>query len=418
MRRTSQIDAAFIPLSDSAPLIVAHELGFAEAEGIALNLIRERSWATVRDRFSVGHIDVAHALAPMPLAANLGLGPLEHHLVAPMSLGFGGNTVVVSRALWKEMQAAGALDSFDAGVALQRLSQAFRARGGAEARLRFAIVHPYSAHRYELAYWLAAGGLMPKRDVEFVVLPPSLMAAALGAGRIDGFCAGEPWGTIACAESAGHILTTKPHIWRSSPEKVLAVSQKWADADVDRLHGLVRAIYHACCWCDVTANHDALTDILSRPDYLNRPANVIRPGLQRRLPRTDLGADTVSGEIDGFLNFSSRAATFPWVSHALWLYTQMVRWCDVVAGPQVEAIARQTFRPNIYRAALSPLGIAMPSANAKVEGALGEEIVVGSADGSLTLGPDGFFDGLTFDPDQIGTYVEGLRAHDRAKHST
>ena len=32
------------------------------------------------------------------------------------------------------------------------------------------------------------------------VLPPSQMVAYLQAGRIDGFCAGEPWGAQAIAE--------------------------------------------------------------------------------------------------------------------------------------------------------------------------------------------------------------------------
>jgi NitT/TauT family transport system ATP-binding protein len=32
---------------------------------------------------------------------------------------------------------------------------------------------------------------------------------------------------------------------------------------------------------------------------------------------------------------------------------------------------------------------------------------VGSAGASLTLGPDGFFDGALFDPDKLDAYIEG-----------
>ncbi|RYD87564.1 MAG: nitrate transporter, partial [Sphingomonadales bacterium] len=39
------LSIAFLPLTDSAPLIVARERGFAEAEGIALTLVRDTSWA-------------------------------------------------------------------------------------------------------------------------------------------------------------------------------------------------------------------------------------------------------------------------------------------------------------------------------------------------------------------------------------
>ena len=71
----------------------------------------------------------------------------------------------------------------------------------------------------------------PVSPASVPVLPPSLMVPALVAGRIDGFCAGEPWGSLAVEEKAGRIVTTKAHVWRSSPEKVLAVREEWAEAE-------------------------------------------------------------------------------------------------------------------------------------------------------------------------------------------
>ena len=74
--------------------------------------------------------------------------------------------------------------------------------------------------------------------------------------------------------------------------------------------------------------------------------------------------------------------------------------------PENAAIARETYRPDLYRAALKPLGIALPVANAKVEGALKSATPVGSAGASLVLGPDGFFDGDLFDPDHLDDYID------------
>ena len=70
---TVGLTAGFLPLFDSALLVLAHEKGFAETEGLALRLIRETSWANIRDRSELGHFDLAVMLAPMPIAANLGL---------------------------------------------------------------------------------------------------------------------------------------------------------------------------------------------------------------------------------------------------------------------------------------------------------------------------------------------------------
>src|SRR3954454_5454509 len=183
-----RITAGFIPLTDSLLLVTAFEKGFARAEGMDLALIKESSWANIRDRIAVGHFDVPHMLAPMPLAANLGLTPIHVPVVAPMALGLGGNAVTVSTALWDRMKAVGAPETLEAapvGAALAGVVEA------SVEKLRLAVVHPYSGHNYELRYWLAASGIDPDRQVEIVILPPPLMADALTAGRIDGYCVGE-----------------------------------------------------------------------------------------------------------------------------------------------------------------------------------------------------------------------------------
>jgi len=117
MSERHQITAGLMPLLDSALLVAAKEKGFADAEGVDLSLMRETSWANIRDRLAVGHFQVAHMLAPMPIACNLGLTPLASRTIAPMALGLGGNAVTVSNALWVEMEAHGALADLDPGAA-------------------------------------------------------------------------------------------------------------------------------------------------------------------------------------------------------------------------------------------------------------------------------------------------------------
>src|SRR4051812_27058305 len=129
-----RITAGFLPLLDSILLLIAREKGLAAAQGIDLALVRETSWANIRDRVAVGHFDVAHMLGPMPVASNLGLAPIAVPLVAPMTLGLGGNAITVSTALWQRMLDAGVpgnLDPGPTGAALQKVVAA----GG--PRLRF-----------------------------------------------------------------------------------------------------------------------------------------------------------------------------------------------------------------------------------------------------------------------------------------
>ncbi|MBS0252191.1 MAG: ABC transporter substrate-binding protein [Proteobacteria bacterium] len=397
-----QVTAGFMPLLDSAVLVTAKELGFAEAEGIDLTLVREMSWANIRDRLAVGHFQLAHMLAPMPIACNLGLTPLAVPTIVPMALGLGGNAVTVSNALWDAMAAYGAKPDFDPATNGNALKDVVRKRAAQyRTPLRFAVVHPYSGHNYELRYWSAACGIDPSSDIEIVIVPPPLMVDALASGTIDGYCVGEPWNSAAALLGKGHIVTVKAAIWRSSPEKVLAAGATWAQENPEALSALLRALSNAAKWCADVRNHHDLARILAEKTYVAQPIEWMIPALQGLLPVGEENAVAVS---DFFVPFA-KAATFPWKSHALWFYSQMVRWGQVQHNAENARIARETYRPDIYRAALKPSGIALPVANAKVEGALTAPTPVGSSGASLVLGPDGFFDGGLFDPDRLDAYI-------------
>ena len=83
MSRMDTVLAAFVPLIDSAVLIAASRLGFAQSQDIRLELRREPSWASLRDHLELGHVDCAHTLAPLPIAAALGLGRAPAPLSEP-----------------------------------------------------------------------------------------------------------------------------------------------------------------------------------------------------------------------------------------------------------------------------------------------------------------------------------------------
>jgi ABC-type nitrate/sulfonate/bicarbonate transport system substrate-binding protein len=361
----TRISVGFIPLLDCACIVAAAEQGFAAEEGLELQLTRESSWANVRDRIIIGHFDAAHMLGPMTVASTLGIGHVTEPLIAPFSLGLGGNAITVSISLWEQMVSAGATPGAGPeamGIALRKvLGIRNRAR---HAPLTFGIVYPFSCHNYELRYWLAASGIDPDQDVRLVVIPPPFLVDAMRAGQVDGFCVGEPWNSVAVDANAGVIVTPTTAIWPLSPEKVLGCRASWAERHPETLSALLRALYRAALWCEQPANHGVLARLLSDARYVGAPAELLHRALANRLvlvPRTAAEA------LQNFYVLGRHHATFPWASHALWFYSQMVRWGQVAYSNEHAAIVRSTYRPDLYRAALAPLGAEIPAQDAKSE---------------------------------------------------
>jgi len=402
----------FIPLVDAAVLVAARELDFASAEGIDLVLHRETSWSNIRDKVAFGLFEGAHMLAPMPIAMRLGLGSVAHEAVAPFVLNVNGNAISVSRDLAGAM--AGAPEGEEASPALRALGRlaagvrALHAHRGAP--LTFGVPFPFSCHTYELRHCLAHAGLATGTEVEIVVVPPPLMVDALRAGKLDGFCVGEPWNSVAVDAELAEIVLPTAQVWQFAPEKVLGLRQEWAESNRDTLFALLRALHKAAVWADRPENHVTLSEILAREDYLDLPAEIIERSLNGRLTLSPGGRQ---GLYEDFLALHRKAATFPWRSFALWIYAQMVRAGQVEHSPQRLAAVRQTFRPDLYRAALGPAGADLPGASEKVEGALGAETPVASRAGKLFLGPDRFFDGTVFDPNGLEDYLASAKSTGR-----
>lgn len=393
------ITAAFVPLTDSAILIAAQRMGFAEAEGIELHLSCERSWATVRDRLIYGHVQVAHLLAPLAVAVSLGLGHPAVSLAAPFKLGMNGNALTLSTELAAALDPCPRNRVADPEATAHDLAAAI---GLHRRKPVIGIVHRYSSHALTLRYWLATAGVDPDRDLTLRVLPPSIMVEALDAGEIDGFIAGEPWSSVAVAEGLGEIVAFSANIWRRSVEKLLAMRSDWAEANPDLLGQLLRALDRSAAWCEDPANRSALATMLSADDVIGQPAALIEQALAGRMPLVH-GGEVI--ELPDFLIFHREAANFPWRSQALWIYSQFVRWGLVAPGEAAQAAAERVFRPDLYRRALAGGTTPMPGASSKVEGALDAMIGAGSNRGTLTLGPDRFFDGRIFDPAAIDAYL-------------
>ncbi len=389
------IRLGFMPLLDAAIPIMAAEMGFAEKHGIEIELVRESSWANIRDRLAIGHFEAAHALAPMPIASALGLTPFDAPLLSPMVLGLGGNALTVSETLWHAMlpyTSEPALNEpFAMGAALR---EAVRHRANSSAEpLVIAVVHAFSSHNYELRYWLAASGIDPDRDIRIAIVPPPFMPDALASGRIDGFCVGEPWNSRAARTAGGHIILTKSAIWQQSPEKVLALHAAWAEASEERSQRLLMAMLEAASWCGDPANTAQLAALMGRKDRLDVPVADLLPALEGRL----LFADGSRREVPDFMVMGREQAHMPWSNHVLWYASQMVRWGH--AQPTGKAIEQvlACHRPDLYRKAAGALGWNYPTEDWKPDARQSDTVEAPGSQGPIPLKATRFFDGQPFD---------------------
>lgn len=398
-----QLTLGFVPLNDCAPLVAARTQGFFAAEGLDVTLSREASWAAIRDKVAFGLLDGAQMLAGMPIASALGVGAPPQPMVTALSLGLNGNAITVSQVLYERLLAVDADAMAErpcSARALKALIEADRAAG--LAPLTFAMVHPASAHNYQLRYWLASAGIDPDRDVRLIVVPPPRMVANLEAGRIAGYCVGEPWNQLAVEAGLGRALVTGYELWNNAPEKVLGVTREWAERHPNTHRALIRAIVRASLWLDDSANREIIAGQLARPEYVDAPARIVRRTLAGRF---HYAADA-SAELPDFNVFHRYAANFPWRSHAMWFITQMLRWGQLSSAVDIAATAAMIYRPAVYRDAVAGLGIDCPACDLKSEGTHRSLWKLAEADGStIVMGADAFFDGRVFDPADPQRYI-------------
>lgn len=402
----STLRLGFVPLLDAAPLVVAKERGFFRRHGLDVTLSRERSWANVRDNLEAGLLDAAQMLAPMTLAATLGAGARAVPMVTALSLGLNGNAITVSADLHRRMRELDPQGMRQYPVPARALAAVIEEeRRQGRPPLVFAVVYPFSAHNYELRYWLATGGIDPDQDLEIRIVPPSAMVAALADGTIDGYCVGEPWGAHAAHLGCGHTIVRTYDVWNNAPEKVLGVTREWAERHPHTHRALVRALIDAARWIDRPENRLETVHVIAGESHVDAPVEVIERALAPApAARPGEQSSTSAG------TFYRGAATFPWRSHAIWFLTQMLRWGQIDPPVDFTALSAAVYRCDVYREAAAPLGIPVPLVDAKEEGVHDGPWLLADATSPIAMGPDAFLDGRTFGPEQPLAYLATLAA--------
>lgn len=375
-----EIALGYVPLIDAAPLVVAAEFGFAEEEGLRLSLLRAASWSMLRDMLDFGHVVAAQMLSVVPVARALGLGGGTEPLETAMILTLNGQVFGLSR----DIPDIGFGDPAATGAALGALGR----------NLRIGVPFPFSMQTELLTYWTRRAAL--DASVEVRTVPPPRMAEAMQAGEIDGFCVGEPWGSHAVEVAGARLVLPGSAIWSQAPEKVLATRAGWAEVHPDRAGRLLRALWRAGRWAGDPANRTMLAEVLSRPAHLDLPPELIDRALSHRLLVSPEGPEV---DVPQFQAFHEGLANFPWRSQAAWIGARLADRFGLDPTQAMEK-ARAVFRSDLFRQHLAPIGVPLPRASEKVEGALLRNESLPAIHGQLILARNRFFDGQIFDPCQ------------------
>lgn len=343
-----ELTLGFVPLTDSAPLIVAQELGYFDAQGLTVHLQKQNSWATLRDKLHTGVLDAAQMLAPMPIASTLGLGCRAHTVITPFVLSLNGNAITLSEALYQCLKERANLEMDQplSAAALKDIIAERKASG--KAKLKFADVFPYSCHHYQMLDWLKAGGVDPD-EIDILTVPPVSMVDCLSSGEIDGYCVGGPWNAKAVRSGNGYTALTSYDIWQDQPEKVLGFTGLFVDQYPEAVTALCVAIERACRWLEHIPNRFEAARMLSHSKYLNAPLDVIAPSLIGSCLTHYTRSPRQIEQYNRFYSSNMEGVNTPSVEHGRWLLEKM-KAAGQISQQMLDQISiEDIFREDLYR---------------------------------------------------------------------
>ncbi|NHB58514.1 ABC transporter substrate-binding protein [Acinetobacter sp. 194] len=316
----TDIQLGYIPLLDCVALLWAHHQGYFAQHGLNVTLVKEPSWASLRDRLAFGFLDTAHCLSAMLPAAATGedqLGiPLQTSLVLSTNRAF----ISLSQQLCHALNITPDQSAEDISL---KITQAI-SNG---QKIQLAHVYKQSIHHYCLREWLALSNEAIAKQYRLSTLPPPYMVEAISSHLIDGFCVGEPWNIQAELQGLSRVIAESSQIIPEIADKVLATTHEWAIQHPHTLNALQKAILHAQSDLKNSDNLDAIWDLLEKSDIIRfHCSEHVHVEKYYKLQQI----------IHSFADHS-----VPKLSDFEWILSQMNKWEDLkLEHNQIQAIAQ------------------------------------------------------------------------------
>jgi NitT/TauT family transport system substrate-binding protein len=215
----------YLPITDAAPLLVAHGRGLFALAGVDVaRPVLFRSWSGLVEAFLAGTVDVVHLLMPFAIQLRYALGAAVRVVAWSHT---NGSALTVTPRL------AGVPDL---------------------AGRKVAIPYWWSIHNVVLQDMLRGAGLravvreQPSRTagtVELVVMSPPDMLPALDGGTIGGYIVADPFNAGAEAKRVGRIQRFVGDVWRDHACCVVLTRQDLLDTEPHRARAVVDALASA-----------------------------------------------------------------------------------------------------------------------------------------------------------------------------
>lgn len=380
------VKLGYIALTDAAPLIIAQEKGLFAKYGLTeVEVLKQASWGATRDNLVLGGeangIDGAHILTPMPYLISTGK-VTQNNVPVPMS--------IIARLNLDSQGISVATEYAETGVQLDasKLKEAFAAKKAAGNEIKVAMTFPGGTHDLWIRYWLAAGGIDPDKDVSTIVVPPPQMVANMKVGNMDAFCVGEPWNEQLVNQGIGFTACTTGELWKGHPEKALGLRSDWIEKNPNAAKALMMAVMEAQIWADSMDNKEEMSAILGKRQWFNVPPKDVAGRLKGTI---NYGNGRIAENTGLEMKFWKDHASYPFKSHDAWFLTENIRWGKFAPDTDIKALVDKVNREDIWRAAAADLGIAAADIPA-----------------STSRGPETFFDGKVFDPENPKAYLDSL----------
>lgn len=241
----NRLNIGYLPITDAAPLLIAHSLGYFAEEGLDVpRPVMVRSWTVLTESFVGKKFDLTHMLFPIPVWMRF------------------KRKFPVKVLAWDHTNGSAVTVHGDSDI------RGFADLGGKQ----IAVPSWYSMHNFMLQMGIQARGLTPvikpqsapiKADeVNLFVLPPSEMPPALLAKKMDGFIVAEPFNALAEMKLNARIMRFTGDIWKNHPCCVLVTREHLMKNRPVVVQKAVNAVVRAQIWC--TNNPEKAAHVLGR----------------------------------------------------------------------------------------------------------------------------------------------------------